>query len=92
MAPFKGANKNNTTFLEGGFLLTSRLLRRMLSPICGINPELLFINRSRQSTQTVMATADLTGVHLLNGTPEPKKVHIILVEVESTWMKRLSVC
>jgi len=52
---------------------THRLLTRMLSPICGINPELFFINRARQSAHTIMATSDLTGVHLLNGTPAPKK-------------------
>jgi len=52
---------------------TQRLLTRMLSPICGMNPELFVLNRARQSAHMIMATANLTGVHLLNGTPEPKK-------------------
>jgi len=52
---------------------TRCLLTRMLSSICGMNPELFFINRARQSAHIIMATADITGVHLLNGTPAPKK-------------------
>jgi thiazole/oxazole-forming peptide maturase SagD family component len=51
--------------------LTRRLQGRMLSPFCGLTQEIGFISRGHLEPRMITCGADLTGVHILNGTQHP---------------------
>jgi thiazole/oxazole-forming peptide maturase SagD family component len=51
---------------------TQRLLRRMLSPLCGLSQLIGCSVRGGDDPRFVVAGAELTGVHLLNRSPKPK--------------------
>lgn len=53
---------------------TRRLLRRMLSPLCGLDQAISFLLPSRHGPRFVIAGAELTGVHVLRGQPRPTGV------------------
>lgn len=48
------------------------LLRRMLGPLSGIAQTIGFATRARLEPRLAIAGGDLTGVHLLRGTPPPQ--------------------
>ena len=66
-------NINARQYYRGLNSPSNRFLQRMLSPLCGINPKVIFISRGRESARILSAAANLTGVHLLNKSQEPKK-------------------
>lgn len=47
------------------------LLKRMLSPLCGIDHEIGFLLRSSQDARVVVTGAEMTGVHTLLNTSHP---------------------
>jgi thiazole/oxazole-forming peptide maturase SagD family component len=44
---------------------SKRMLRRMLSPLCGLNPQINLSRRNWLDSRFIAAGADLTGVHVL---------------------------
>jgi thiazole/oxazole-forming peptide maturase SagD family component len=50
---------------------THRLLRRMLSPLCGFDQHISFIMRNRREPRFVTTGAELCGVHVLRNRPRP---------------------
>lgn len=52
---------------------TSSLLRRMLSPICGLSTSIGFTLSPPGGARIMTAGGDMTGVHVLNGTRKPKR-------------------
>lgn len=48
------------------------LMRRMLSPLCGLDQMIGFVSKSAGEARFVVAGAELTGVHLLRQEPQPK--------------------
>lgn len=52
---------------------TSTLLRRMLSPICGLSTSIGFTLAPPGGARIMTAGGDMTGVHVLNGTIKPKR-------------------
>jgi thiazole/oxazole-forming peptide maturase SagD family component len=55
---------------------TRILADRMVSPLCGLDRRIGFIMRGRHGPRFVVAGAELTGVHVLLGQPEPGSYHI----------------
>jgi thiazole/oxazole-forming peptide maturase SagD family component len=53
-------------------LTTRVLLRRMLSPLCGLDQRIGFLLRGCEEPRVMTAGAELTGVHLLNRRPPPR--------------------
>src|SRR6266852_5116496 len=51
---------------------TRRLMRRMVSPLCGFDQRISFIARGRLDPRFMTAGAELTGVHILQKRPAPK--------------------
>src|SRR5579883_256740 len=52
---------------------TSRLMNKMMNPLCGISQQLGFVHRSRYEPALFTAGADLAGVHVLLNAPPPKR-------------------
>jgi thiazole/oxazole-forming peptide maturase SagD family component len=51
---------------------TRTLMRRMVSPLCGLDQRVSFMTRGRFDPPFMTAGAQLTGVHVLQKRPEPK--------------------
>ncbi len=47
------------------------LLKRMLSPLCGLVQEIGFVRRSSREPKIIATGSDLTGAHVLLGKPNP---------------------
>lgn len=50
---------------------SGQLIRRMLSPFCGINQEIAYVSRTGGDKRLMVGTAALTGVHVLFDRPNP---------------------
>ncbi len=48
-------------------------LARMLSPLCGLNPHINLVTREKYGPKLIIAGAELTGVHLLQGVQDKHK-------------------
>jgi thiazole/oxazole-forming peptide maturase SagD family component len=55
---------------------TRTLMKRMVSPLCGINQSAGFVTHGRAEPRFVIAGAELTGVHHLLGYEQPMSYHI----------------
>lgn len=55
---------------------TRKLMKRMVSPLCGLNQSAGFVTHGRGEPRFVIAGADLTGVHRLLGYEQPMSYHI----------------
>ncbi len=64
----------NIKISGGGHLrpATAALLRRMLSPLCGLDEMIGFMTRTHSDPLFITAGAELCGVHLLRKQPRPK--------------------
>ncbi len=55
---------------------TRKLMKRMVSPLCGLDQSVGFVTRGRAEPRFVIAGAELTGVHRLLGYEQPMSYHI----------------
>ena len=71
------AHELSTVSIEAGRrAAVSRLLQRMVSPLCGLDESVSFSLRGRHDPRFVVAGAQLTGVHRLLGLDQAGSYHI----------------
>jgi ribosomal protein S12 methylthiotransferase accessory factor YcaO-like protein len=66
----------NLTVVGGDSALapvTRQMLRRMHCPLTGLSQEIGFVMRSCSEPRVAVAGGEMTGVHVLRGTPPPKR-------------------
>jgi ribosomal protein S12 methylthiotransferase accessory factor len=54
---------------------TDALLRRMLSPMVGLDTQIGYTLRTRGDSRFMMAGAEMTGIHVLRNQPRPPRGH-----------------
>jgi len=54
---------------------TEALLRRMLSPLVGLDTQIGYTLRTRGDSRFMMAGAEMTGIHVLRNQPRPPRGH-----------------
>lgn len=53
---------------------TGQTIKRILNQLCGLAQQVAFLQRSRYGPRIMVAGVELTGVHVLQGLPQPKGV------------------
>jgi len=67
--------QSTTRCTTGVRVQTDDLLRRMLSPLVGLNTQIGHTLRTRSAPRFMMLGAEMTGIHVLQGQPRPPRGH-----------------